>query len=202
MADADREFPAVVLSSTVWRRVLDDKAYEHCSVKQVGGGLVVCGSIVAVSGDAPALCHYELTCSADLDQAFALTLTCAHRGREPSLRLRRSAAASWLVDDLPAAQLDGCTDIDIEWTPATNLLPIRRLAAAPGSVLDVTAAWVRLPGLAIEPTHQRYERIAADRVRYTNVPSGFTAILTVDPRGMPVDYEGIWIRTGRWSVEP
>ena len=51
--------------------------------------------------------------------------------------------------------LDSCSDIDLGWTPATNLLPIRRLALDVGETATTTAVWVRFPEMTIEPSEQK-----------------------------------------------
>src|SRR5437870_5629462 len=52
---------------------------------------------------------------------------------ERSVALSRDEAGGhWMRDGNPMAELDGCWDVDLEWTPATNVLPIRRLGLETG----------------------------------------------------------------------
>jgi len=83
-------------------------------------------------------------------------------------------------------------------TPSTNALAIRRLGLAIGRRAEITCAWVKFPALSIEPSLQRYERLADRDYRYTNVASGFTATVTVDELALPVSYERIWLRIADW----
>ncbi len=92
------------------------------------------------------------------------------------------------------ADLAGCTDVDLEASPSTNTLPIRRMGLAVGESRDVRAAWVRFPGLTVEPLRQRYTRIGERRYRYQSLDSGFTADLDVDDAGLVVTYPGLWVR--------
>jgi uncharacterized protein len=91
--------------------------------------------------------------------------------------------------------LDGCMDVDIGVTPATNTLPIRRLNLQVGESAEVTAAWVRFPELTVEPLAQRYTRLDERRYRYESA-SGFSAELEVDELGLVVRYGDIWERVG------
>jgi GNAT superfamily N-acetyltransferase len=114
-----------------------------------------------------------------------------------SVRLTSDGAGRWWRDGAPADDLAGCLDVDIEVTPATNALPIRRLALAIGEAAEVTAAWIRVPAATTEPLVQRYERTGTHTWRYT--AGAFDATLEVDDVGLPVSYvhppEGrLWTR--------
>ena len=91
---------------------------------------------------------------------------------------------------LEAADLGGCMDIDLNFSPSTNLLPIRRLNLRIGESADVRAAWLRFPSLELQPFDQRYTRLAEDRYRYQS--ASFSAELRVSPAGFPLDYEKVW----------
>jgi uncharacterized protein len=113
------------------------------------------------------------------------------------VRLTSDGAGRWWRDGAPADDLAGCLDVDIEVTPATNALPIRRLALAIGEAAEVTAAWIRVPAATTEPLVQRYERTGTHTWRYT--AGAFDATLEVDDVGLPVSYvhppEGrLWTR--------
>jgi hypothetical protein len=91
-----------------------------------------------------------------------------------------------------AAPVAGCIDIDLNFSPSTNLLPIRRLGLQVGEEASVRAAWLRFPSFRLEPLEQSYTRRETTYV-YRNQDSGFTADLRVSPNGMVLDYEGLWI---------
>jgi hypothetical protein len=100
---------------------------------------------------------------------------------------------SWLLAGQSIDEVEGCVDIDLGITPATNVLPIRRLNLAVGESADVVATWVRFPSLAIQPLSQRYTRLSENRYRYES-DTGFTADLTVDAGGLVTTYPGGWER--------
>ena len=72
--------------------------------------------------------------------------------------------------------MDGCDDVDFSFTPATNLLPIRRLRLAEGARTGVRAAWLAFPALELEPLEQVYAHLDGGRYRYES-EGGFTADL-------------------------
>ena len=92
--------------------------------------------------------------------------------------------------------MEGCVDLDLAFSPATNLLTIRRLGLAVGDEAPVRAAWLRFPELRLEPLAQRYRRLAAERYGYEAVADGaaFGAELRVAPSGFVLEYPGLWTR--------
>jgi hypothetical protein len=94
--------------------------------------------------------------------------------------------------EIPAVA--GCLDVDLAFTPATNILPLRRLDLAVGESREMTAAWVRFPELSVEPLAQRYTRLDERRVRYESRDGSFTAELEVDELGLVVSYPPLWER--------
>jgi GNAT superfamily N-acetyltransferase len=104
-------------------------------------------------------------------------------------RVTSDGAGRWWIDAKPVADLDGCLDADVEATPATNTLPIRRAHA---DEFDVRAAWLRIPGPDIEPLAQHYTRLGEGRVGYAS--GDFRAELVVDDDGFVVSYGDLWQR--------
>ena len=88
-------------------------------------------------------------------------------------------------------EVAGSLDVDLTVTPATNTLPIRRLAGLePGQAADLQMAWVQFPGLEVLASAQRYQRLAADRWHFST--GDFHAELLVDPDGLVLDYGGLF----------
>jgi hypothetical protein len=101
----------------------------------------------------------------------------------------------WTMDGLEVPEVRGCIDIDLNFTPGTNVLPIRRLNLAVGQPVDVRAAWLRYPAFAMEVLEQTYTRIDDTHVHYSSAGGTFQRTLTVNADGLVVDYPGLWIAT-------
>src|ERR1041385_4868729 len=87
----------------------------------------------------------------------------------------------------------GALGIELGWGPSTNTLPIRRLNLQVGeSSGEFIAAWVRFPGLTLEPLPQEYVRLAERLYRYSSRRGSFTAQLQIDDQKLVVDYQGFW----------
>jgi hypothetical protein len=109
------------------------------------------------------------------------------------LNLTVESHGKWRRSGQELPVLRDCTDVDLEVTPATNTLPIRRLALPIGKGQDVTAAWVRFPDLEIEVLPQRYIRLNQNRYHYETT-TGFAAEIQVDEMGLVTAYPGGWER--------
>lgn len=78
-------------------------------------------------------------------------------GDEPvEIEISVDTSHHWLVNGEEYPQADDCTDLDLNFSPSTNLLPIRRLGLSIGQSAEVKAAWLRFPSLMLEPLEQRY----------------------------------------------
>ena len=185
------------LRRVVWRRVMDDCSFEECVVTSSPEGFGIAGRVIAAETNAPLLMSYDIGCDRSWS-AQAVTIEQRLNDTLRRLTLER-AGQGWLVDGARDTRLDGCAEPDLGLTPSTNALAIRHLDLAIGQGADITCAWVKFPALSVEPSVQRYERLADRDYRYTNVASGFTAMVTVDELALPVSYERIWLRIADWQ---
>ena len=142
--------------------------------------------------DRPCRLDYEIAC--DLHWITRrCTLTGYVGATTVTLDVARNSAGEWTVGGSPVPGLLGCDDIDLGFSPATNLLPIRRLGLPIGAKAAVRAAWVRFPELTVEVLDQVYTRLAHDRYLYESAGGSFRRELRVDDIGFVVDYPGLWI---------
>lgn len=172
---------------------------EHVRLTGDDDGWCARGSVVIADGELTSV-RYEFRC--DQDWRFTgLDITASAATGDRTLTLGASAAGDWTANGAARPDLAGCTDIDIDCTPVTNTLPVRRLSWTPGQARDLTMAYVSVPGLTVRPAHQRYTFVRApDASRpavYRYETATFRADLTIDSDGLVVDYEGIWQRIGR-----
>lgn len=104
---------------------------------------------------------------------------------------------SWRVNGRVRGALEGCDDVDLAITPATNTLPIRRLDPGVGAEVAARVAWVRFPSLAVEPALQHYRNLGGGRFRYERRAGPVRAELEVDARGLVTRYGDSWERVAR-----
>jgi hypothetical protein len=174
----------------VWRRI-DMPGHEVATIAPAGDGWRVDGVAVLVESGRPCRIEYDIRCDARWT-----TLHCAIRGhvaaRPVSLDVERSPNGIWSIGGIELPTLAGCDDIDLGFSPSTNLLPIRRLALPIGAHAVVRAAWIRFPELTAEVLVQTYARASADRYVYESAGGAFRRELQVDTFGNVIDYPGLW----------
>jgi hypothetical protein len=98
----------------------------------------------------------------------------------------------WLLNGQECAQATGCVDLDLNFSPLTNTLPVRRLNLNVGEKAEVRAAWLKFPGFEIEPLEQSYYRIDRTTYRYESAGGKFTADLKVNETGFVTCYPNFW----------
>jgi hypothetical protein len=99
----------------------------------------------------------------------------------------------WYLNGLEFPAVAGCIDIDLGFSPSTNLLPIRRLALDIGQQAEVNAAWLPFPSLTFELLPQVYKRESAHTYKYESRGGAFTRLLEVNEFGFVTNYPGIWV---------
>ena len=108
------------------------------------------------------------------------------------IQIKTDPAQRWWLNEVEQPQVFGCIDLDLNFSPSTNLLPIRRLELAVGEIADVQAAWLRFPSFELELLPQRYHRLSETAYRYESAGGQFVADLKVNRSGFVVDYPGLW----------
>jgi hypothetical protein len=151
-------------------------------------GFQLSGLILQAYRDEPYVVRYSI----DVDDAWrtrAVQIEVENDGQHQTA-LMTDGAGHWSRDSEPLPAVEKCLDVDLEWSPSTNTLPIRRLGLAPGETKTVAAAWVRFPSLEVQRIDQAYERLEKRRFRYRS--GRFTADLMVDEDGIVLQYGVNW----------
>lgn len=112
--------------------------------------------------------------------------------REIELSVSVDVEQRWHVNGTACPAVAGCIDIDLGFSPATNLLPIRRLALSIGKEAEVRAAWLPLPSLVFEVLPQMYRREGETTYRYESGGGTFVRELRVNAAGFVTSYPGLW----------
>ena len=115
-------------------------------------------------------------------------------GRTPvDLRIEREADGAWTYNGV-RLDVPGAVDVDLGFTPATNLLPLRRLALPVGDAIDAPAAWLDDETWTLARLPQRYERRSPHGYWYTS-PT-YAELLEVDDEGFVRRYPHLWEAVG------
>ena len=178
----------------VWRRI-DKPGHEYCRLQDTETGARISGVAVLSNDSMPHCVEYEINC----DTTWR-TLRCRLADNSTSVRTDweiRHDGEQWMLNGVEVPGVAGCEDIDLAFSPATNLLPIKRLGLKVGESAQVRAAWVRFPEFALEPLEQTYTRLSEDTYRYESAGGSFRRDLKVDENGFVLDYPSIWVAESR-----
>src|ERR1700716_1404776 len=99
---------------------------ERFIATRTDSGFQLSGLILQAYKDAPYVARYSI----EVDEAWrtrAVQVEVENDGRH-RLALSAEGAGRWSRDGEPLSAVDDCLDIDLEWSPSTNTLPIRRLS--------------------------------------------------------------------------
>jgi hypothetical protein len=175
-----------------WRR-LDLPGREEARIEQTAEGWRLTGQLEADEANARAQLRYVIDCEPDW-RTRRTVVTGSASGTPVRFEFTADGKGHWTSRGDPLPLVEGALDIDLGFTPATNLLPIRRLNLAVGQRADVRTAWVRFPELRVEALAQSYHREARRVFRYDALVDGqrFQARLDTDEFGRVLLYEGLW----------
>jgi hypothetical protein len=164
---------------------------EHVDVRPADGGLDISGVVIAGEDGVRFGLYYRLKLDALWHtKEVQLRTTSGH-----VLLLESDGRGHWQENGKDRADLQGCIDIDIQATPITNTLPIRRLDLETGESMEIRLGYVSLPELIVTAASQRYTALEAGSLyRFESLEDGFTADLPVDQDGFVLDYPGLFRR--------
>jgi hypothetical protein len=189
-----------LIQTGLWRWI-KGTGLERFELLQIAHEWVLRGTIITLAKIGPV----EAPVEAPLEIRYEVVCDNAWHTKRADISLRDGAADRVLRVDLKDGQwhengrtnekITGCIDIDLQWSPATNTIPIRRLGLAVGESSGVLkAAWVRFPDLTLQLLSQEYQRTSERSYRYTSGGGSFVADITVDQDDLVVNYQGFWQR--------
>ena len=170
--------------------------FEGTTLTITPSGCTAVGHITAeTSAGGPA---YDVTYRIECDAAWRTRhVSVIESLSRRSLELWSTGDGHWHGDDgrMLVALIDAI-DVDINATPFSNTLPVRRLGLALGQSADIVTAYIDIPSLQVSADHQRYTRIAPSTYRYASLDGSFVRDVEVDDEGFVTEYPGLFSRVG------
>jgi uncharacterized protein len=176
--------------SVCWRRI-DQPGHEVGGFGPLlGGGWRLTGSIAMAFRGEPCALRYGVI----LDDQWRTVggMVAGGVGDRQHEILVKVVDGQWFIGDTEYPDVRGCVDLDLNFSPITNLLPIRRLEIPVGGEVKVTAAWLRFPEMVLQPLEQVYRRTSARTFQYESAGGAFRAELEVNEHGLVTTYGDIW----------
>ena len=98
----------------------------------------------------------------------------------------------WRLDGAPVEGLEHLVDLDYGFTPATNVLQLKRMGLSPGQKAEVPVAWIDLDSATLTELPQTYERRGESSYSYEAPTVSYRALLEIAPNGFVRSYPGLW----------
>jgi hypothetical protein len=178
-----------------WRR-LESAGYDSCRLLQGDDCWRIVGAAVFIHARRPCHLHYEVITERNWVTRCALI---GYFGNKEVELLVDATQPGWATRGRSARggrapALDDCIDLDLGFTPATNLVAIRRLSLAVGESAFAPAAYLSFPGFHLRRLPQTYQRLRPTAYRYIAPSFGYDDTLEVARDGGVVRYPGLFKR--------
>ena len=164
--------------------------HDYCRLVESPTGARMSGIALLSCDNIPSYLGYDVECDV-MWHTLRCSVKAAVGEQRTDLDIRRQGKR-WTVNGKDVPEVEGAEDIDLGFSPATNLIPIRRLGLKVGASAKVLAAWVRFPEFTLEPLEQTYTRLSEDSYRYESAGGKFKRDLKVHASGLVLDYPQLW----------
>jgi hypothetical protein len=178
-----------IVASALWRR-LDTPGHEACRLAQSGSGWRLEGVTVFRHEWGPASLTYSVDCGVNWESLSGQIHGMLGERRIDFAIARRGRV--WTVNGSPTPGLEHLVDLDLGFTPATNLPPLRRVSIEEGQAVQLPAAWFDVDAGTLTELPQTYERRGELEFWYEAPSVGYKALLEFAPNGFVRFYPGLW----------
>jgi hypothetical protein len=177
-------------ASMLWRQI-SVPGHDVCRVEGSETHWQLDGTAVFRHEAVAALLTYQVVCDRTWNTQYGHVR--GWLGDQPvDITITRMTDGAWLLNGRAVEGLSACADLDLGFTPATNLIAIRRLALADGQAADAPAAWLDVAAGFLSALPQRYERRSETTYWYESPTVSFKGLLEVTPEGFVRRYPGLW----------
>jgi hypothetical protein len=179
-----------VKHTILWRR-LDVPGHDACQLVAPDDGWRLSGTAVFRLDGRPCALSYEV----DADARWFSRRARVHGwygAERVDVTILGVPGGRWHLNGAEQPSVIGCIDVDLGFTPATNLLQLRRIALDIGQAADVPVAWLAFPESTLERLEQRYRRRDQDTYDYQALRVPYEAPLQVNEMGFVTRYPGLW----------
>lgn len=178
------------MPSFCWRR-LDLPGTDRATLTTTDSGYLLLGHAQFRDGQAEVDFHYSVQLTPTWRTQRSVVQGIGPDG-PVQLEIITMPDGHWSLNGEDQPAVLGCVDVDLNFTPATNLLSIRRLDLPLAGSAEVTAAWLEYPAFRLKPLRQIYHHLPDYRYAYACPTIPFEAILTTTPDGFVASYPPLW----------
>jgi hypothetical protein len=174
----------------LWRKV-DRPGHDSCRLFKLANGWRLTGA--AVFRDAGRPCHLQYDVATDKAWKTRSVKVSGYIGKKAfDVRVESARDAHWKLNGVLVKSVTGCVDVDLGFTPATNLIALRRLALKVGQRAEAPAAYLQFPEMRLVLLPQSYLRTGRTEYEYEAPTVGYSGRLRVSPGGAVSRYPGLF----------
>jgi uncharacterized protein len=177
-----------LMSSAFWQR-LDIAGCDAARLLKLADGFQLSGNAVFLKAGEPTALRYSLALAHDWSTREARV-----EGFMGNRRLNDHIArttAGWMMNGRDFGMAD-VLDLDLGFTPATNMVQLKRIALAIGDEADFDVAWFDAGSDRIERLPQQYRRVTGSEYDYRSPTFDYRETLQLAPNGFAQEYPGLW----------
>lgn len=178
-----------MIESILWRRI-DFPGHEICQLAAQDNGWTLTGTAVLNFNNMPCKLNYRILTDQSW-QTISVNVDGQIGSNEVQVQIKHKEGR-WSVNEQECPEVADCVDIDLGFSPSTNLLPIRRLSMSVGEQAKVRAAWLHFPSLELRLLEQEYKRESETAYRYESRGGEFVRRLEVRSSGFVERYPDFW----------
>src|SRR3712207_72806 len=171
----------MVEQTILWRRV-DTPGHDACALTSSADGWRLAGTAVFSSDGQPCRLSYEVDCGPSWLARSARVTGWVGRAAL-AFEFEAVSGGRWRFNGEEQAGLAGLVDVDLGFTPSTNLIQLRRLDLGVGEGADAPTVYLNFPELTPGRLEHHYHRLAPDRYDYRAPVFGYAGILRVTDAG-------------------
>ncbi|MGE4064119.1 MAG: putative glycolipid-binding domain-containing protein [Rhodospirillaceae bacterium] len=176
------------VSSATWRR-LDVPGTDSCSLLRTEHGWALAGLAEFAHPRGWACVSYRVDCAPNW-ATRAAEIHGTVGDMHFAYQIQRTSP--WTVNGERCPGVDDLVDIDFGFTPATNLIPMRRLALPPGQPVAMSVAWFDLGERCLTSLPQHYTRRSPSTIWYESPTANYEGMLELGESGFVASYPGLW----------
>ncbi|WP_120634759.1 putative glycolipid-binding domain-containing protein [Ruegeria sp. EL01] len=175
------------IATAHWRR-LDVQGTDRCTLSRLDNGWMLVGQATWHENGADNMLTYDVRCAMNW-HCLSADVSGEVGGHDVALRLR-CTNQGWALNDTLQDCGAECLDLDLSFTPATNLFPMRREEIGQAQSARIKAAWLKPDLVSMERLDQVYTWLSPGLIRYGS--TNHQADLSVHPSGFVTHYPGLW----------
>jgi hypothetical protein len=177
-----------ILATACWKR-LDLPGHDAACLRGTDDGFELSGRAVFLDPRGPAALRYELALAPDWSTRRGHIG--GFIGRRPiDTRIAREPEG-WTLDGRGFGMAE-IVDLDLGFTPATNMVQLRRAGLKLGETAEFDVAWLEAGDEALIRLPQVYRRDSDVDYAYDSPTANYSATIVLARSGFAAVYPGLW----------